>query len=119
MKNILLPSLYLFTCLAVGCGGTETTPPNTDAGHDAGNVTDLGVDANVDTDAGADSGTDVDAGVDAGNPCLGNQGCFTSACTPAQATPSNTDAWFLNHCNDGYCSPFDNATRIPNYVGLP
>ncbi len=109
MKNILTPFFALMLLVLAGCGESETRPPsNLDAGHDAGpTVTDAGPDASPDT------------GVDAGNPCFGTSGCFTDACSAAQASPTAPDLWFLNHCTSAYCAPFDNAARIPGYSGPP
>lgn len=118
MKKISISALFLLAYVLVGCNGGNSTPPTTtDAGSDSGTTqTDAGTDSGT-TDV--DSGTEIDAGVDAGPTCVESTGCFDDTCSPTEASPSNPDLWFLNHCNSGYCAPFDNATRIPNYVGQP
>lgn len=120
MKKLLTQSLFLMLYVLAGCGEEGENRPPVDGGVDTHVAADTGPsETGVDTfvppnDTGVDLGTP-----DAGNPCFGAGGCFTSACTPAEASPSDPDDWFLDHCNAGYCAPFDNATRIPNYVGDP
>ncbi len=73
---------------------------------DSGNVVNPGNDASSPQDAAHDSapGLPVDA---AG--CTADSGCWS--CTPA------TTSEFLNQCTSSQCSPFANATRLPNYDG--
>lgn len=65
-------------------------------------------------------GTSNNGGTNAGGSG-GGSGGDTQACTqpPGQHGCSNcppTDnLGFLNHCTTGYCSPFNNAERLPRY----
>lgn len=89
--------------LAVGC--SDDPPDDTpDAGPDS-SLPDGGSDGAV--EAGPDG--DVDGGDGGCTPTVTDAGCYVC--------PQET-IQFLNQCNDGYCSPFNNATRItyPGYT---
>ena len=84
-------------------GGDSGTPQS---GGDSGSVVTPGNDASTADDAAHDSAPTPP--VDAAG-CTADSGCWS--CTPA-STPE-----FLNQCTSSQCSPFANATRLPNYDG--
>ena len=117
MKNLrnlaLLAALALVTI--AGCGGTNNTPPGTDAGHDAFvSTNDTGPHpGDGGADGGSDSGNDTgvpptDGGPDTG-PCVSTMP-HCNTCTTAATDPLNACSSYVTGC-----IPFDNATRVPGW----
>jgi len=120
---LLLPAAVVTAALAAACSNDSNPQPgvpvySTDSGSDTSVAT---KDAGGGGDDGGDGGGpaseastqdgpsfDAQPDVDAA-ACTSDSGCWS--CTPT-TTPQ-----FLNQCTGSTCSPFANATRLPNYDG--
>ncbi len=110
---VLAPGALIAACSSNDANPQPTTPIY-DVGNDSG--TPVGSSDSGPIGVSNDAAPGDDASQD-GAPlpprdaagCTSDSGCWS--CTPA--TPGE----FLNQCTSSQCSPFDNATRLPNYDG--
>lgn len=115
---ILVPAVLGAAAAVAACSNSNSANPQPPVYSVEGGVTQ---DASVDVqqqqqDSGSSSSQDAGqyAPADTGPPedaaaCTADSGCWS--CTPQTTTE------FLNQCTSSQCSPFNNATRLPDYDG--
>jgi hypothetical protein len=114
-----LPAALIAACTSDNANPQPGPPSYTiggdagDAGGQTGHPDDSGTTVTPpdDSSTGADAPLTQKDGAPVGDAasCETDGGCWS--CTPA------SPAEFLNQCTSSQCSPFPNATRLPNYDG--
>jgi hypothetical protein len=129
---VLIATLLVPGALVAACSSDNSNPIPPVYTLDSGPTVDTGTSSQTDSSTGADSSqpnedapSSADASADTtpvatqqdGAPiqpedaaaCTTDAGCWS--CTPTSPPE------FLNQCTSSQCSPFDNASRLPDYDG--